>query len=628
MFQEVGNSGEFTDYRAGLKQAATVFSNSPDSRTQIIVLLSDGKLEPNLKDAAYAPQDLLYRSEITTASGERRKQIQNKYRERTIPIARQIIFQEIVPDLQRRHIQIFSVALGSAADMTLIADLADQTTSHPGEVHSFKAAKATDLLSVFGRLLQYWSQGALLRSDEGGAAAGRESSLRIDEYVRDPKLLLMADGTADLAVTGGNGMAEQPVPGFHRSIFYYELTGQKPPAEWRYSFRTGQGRFQAVWLGHNILTLDVSNLRDQYEFGDTVAPRVALRVGGKPAPVDLLNRLRVVADISGVTCDTSRLTTTSVDTQQAFGFSYVAKQAGRYNISFVAEPRDSLATPVLPRPSVQYQFVVLPSLHVTPRRFHFSDVSTGVRLELPCEIHSGLTSLQSVRICGGLTETSWGAPADLDTMRLPRIVCTSVDVIPGQIRPETVYVDVSKAVRWGYYSAAVVFSVGGGEQDSVLISIHIPSLWERMRIWVVVLIIVLVGVLAILVYLWGFLESPSGVLMPVEVATGETVLPVRLSHVYRGIWGRWFNWRRNRLTIGRRDVDICYAMLPDGLIAELAFYRVRRAYIRNLSTTEDSHIIGLEEERVGVLKCRSGRSLKLRNGSIIQLSGLKLRYVR
>jgi Mg-chelatase subunit ChlD len=73
--EEIGDRGGYTDFYAGLRAGLTAFEGVPETHRKIMLLLTDGILEPNPLDPSYAPHHVSYRLAVTGKSRTQRQAI-------------------------------------------------------------------------------------------------------------------------------------------------------------------------------------------------------------------------------------------------------------------------------------------------------------------------------------------------------------------------------------------------------------------------------------------------------------------------------------------------------------------------------------------------------------------------
>lgn len=596
-------------------------------RRKIVLLLTDGILEPNPLDATYAPWHLQYRVDVTGKSRARRNEIyQQEYRDRLSPMARRIIFDTLLPQLREQHVEIFTVALGPNTDRAFLEQLAETTSQHAVEVHAFHAARATDLVETFTQILPYWTDKTILQAEQGSIDPGTTQSIFLDEFVHDPLALTLIDGEGTFYVRTSEGTRALLLEGTLDVLELFELA-QQPPATWNYGFESGDGTYRTLWLGKNVLRLLVEGLQRQYVYGDTVDVVAELRVGDENASPFLSPGARIVANLTETEEAGGAFQQPLVPEENLYRLRYFPPRAGAYLVNLVAYARDRQGRDILPRPSITYQFEVLPNFFVTPEQLNFGDAGGGHEIVRDIEIHSGLASSSTVTISGQITQSSRKGLADGTLTALPEIAEFQLTVAPGSVQLAQVTLRLPDGVAWGDFEGIILVESSSGDGDEVAFRVHVPSLWEKMRVPLLMLILGGLVVLAYLIYVGGLRVRPSGTLIPLTVPTGSEILStIKLGQVRRGFFTRHLNWRKNLLRIGRDHAEIELDQLPPGLRAELSFHRWGDNYIRNRSPEPFEHSIFIEEPDMGRFERKPGNSLVLKHKSTIELGEYTFRY--
>lgn len=172
----VGREGQFTDFRAGLEASLELFSSTTgSSRRRIVVVLSDGRLDPDPGNEANTPYSLEYRMALLGRGHAGKKAIRAQFRQKVVPVAEHLIGDRIIPAFHNAGIEVFSIAFGDSADKALLTRLADKITRNPQESHYFHARRATDLEHAFLTLFQYIQNRSILFLQEGAIRSGVSS---------------------------------------------------------------------------------------------------------------------------------------------------------------------------------------------------------------------------------------------------------------------------------------------------------------------------------------------------------------------------------------------------------------------------------------------------------------------
>lgn len=627
--RSLGHKGQFTDFRAALGAALGGFSSVTQGHRKVILLLTDGILEPNPLDDAYTPHNLQYRIDIALASRRGRSAISavnEEYRKRLSPTARRVLAQEIVPGLNEGGIEVFTVGLGAQADREFLRSLAEETSKHPTEVHSFYAEKATDLVPVFARLVEYWTDLTVFHSVGGQIQPGSKQSVYLDEYVSAPRVFTMIDGKGESFVETAAGAAEELEPGMHPGLRSYALHKASPPGSWSFGFGSGEGNYQTSVVGRNGLVLTVAGLKRQYHYGEAIEISAQLRIGGQEGNLLPASKAHALAEIAPVASPSDVLQKAFAVSGNEYRLTYSPPRSGAYTILVTAQVSDQIGRPVLPRRGIRHQIEVLPSFYVLPSRLSFGEASRGVSVTREIEIHSGLPVKAGLTIDGTILESSSSAFRHKQMNRMPAIHPASVFVDPGKAVRQRVVLDLPKNVTWGDYEGRITIHSDANVASTLPFSVHVPSLWEKLRWWVFLVLLLALIFFVYTVYRLGFMSTPSGVLIPVGDCPGVVRTPVKLGDVRRGRITRHLNWYKNRLLVS----ELRLPNLPAGLDAEFTFNLWGTITFTNVSRPESKLDIGVEEVKEGctvLTVLRPGRSITfLENKATLQLGACKYHF--
>lgn len=149
-----------------------------------------------------------------------------------------------------------------------------------------------------------------------------------------------------------------------------------------------------------------------------------------------------------------------------------------------------------------------------------------------------------------------------------------------------------------------------------------PSIWEKLTWFALVMLFVLAIILILLAIFWGYLKSPVGILRPVSVPSGAFLLnDIKLSTLKHGFWNRFLHWKKNVITIGATGADLKLSELPKTMKVELIFHRFGGDYIKNSSPVSSDHIFIVQNPDVGIdIERRPGSSYQLAHGLNIKIS--------
>ena len=607
---QASDQGQFTDFRAALQGALDLLQDVPKSRRKVLLLLTDGILEPNPRDDAYAPYNYGYLAAMARHFGDPHQQIyRTEFLPKLAPVASRLIETEIVPALKQAGVEVFTIALGPAADRSFLDALAAQTSLQPTEAHSFAATAATDLIPVFTQAIGYFTDLLVFRSVDGEIVPGQMTSLPIDGFISGPRIISLVDGNGELAVRGADGREETAELGLHPSLRVFRLVGAEPPATWSFGFESGQGRHRTLIVGHNRLMIRTEGLKRQYTFEEPVRLAASVRVAGTGEPAALGAKSRLVADIHPADGAGEEVQLDLAHSGNVFETVWKPGRPGEYRVRLTAYLFDANGRPVMPRPGLVFQIQVLPAFYVEPVKLDFGDVRAGRHKRLTITIHYGLAHPSRIRIASSLTAGTSKAFRQQDWKHLPAIAPEELSMSPGAVVAHSVALSVPDGGAWGDYSGRIRLTVDGGETRTVAYRVHVPSILEKLRVWVLVILAMLVALLAYLIYVWGFLCGPRGVLVPMGGAGIQ--VPYKLGNVHRPWFTRYFNWKRNILSIH----ELRLPDVPAGLCAEFRFYQFG-SYICNTGKKENT-----ESFSVAGLRHGPGRSWRLKNSNIIKVGG-------
>lgn len=627
----IGDSGSHTDMRAGLQISLGLFESVAQNRRKVIFLLSDGDLDPYPRDPVYAPDHLSFAVDMARLSGEAERQMRLEYKNRLAPRARRMIFSEQMPELRRREIEIFTIALGSAAGRgteaeQLLSQLASETSRHPTEVHHFHAADAPDLLDVFTRLLAYMTDLTIYRQESSEIVAGNMASMELDTLALAPRLFVVAGSESEFALQTGDGSVVSPEAGTHRNLRLYTLDGQALPVAYRYGFTGGQGRYGILWAGGSALQVELTGLAPEYQFGQTVKARAVVRA--RDGSVD--SSLFTVKSVEAVLTPSDparRQEAVRLELKRegsSYPLEYRPEAAGDLQMQIFVRAVDAQGRDVLPRPSLVHQFRVLPRFYVTPEMIDFGTAGGGREIEREIEIHCGLSAPVDVAIDGRVKMSSSSSYSDAAGSDVPAIAASKFNLAPGEIVKRAIRLQLPAGTAYGDYEGEIVVRASNGEQDVIAFRVHVPSFWESFRVPLILIPILLAALLVYLGYIWGILGSPRGVLRVVEGPPGNLEPTIRLSRVRRGLLARWFNFRRHRLPLE----ELRLPSWEKNLEIELVFWRFGPVYLRNLGDPKTGGAVQIEGKRPGArpIKRGPGEKHRLVDGETIIAGKYKLQY--
>lgn len=623
LISEVRDDGLYTDFRAGLKEALEAFEEVSVDTRRIVLLLSDGVLDPNPRASTYTPHNDKFAAEMLLASKEEQRSIKVKYRQILDPIARRVILQDLLPEYRSSGVEIFTVALGPNADFALLDQMADKSSQRHSEVHSFQATKATDLVEVFAALLQYWSPVTIFKSDAGELHGELVDSLQFDQWVTKPQVVLIVDGQAEPVVYSSKGDSAQLQPSLHPQLYHFGLDTHEQ-SEWYLKLGSASGSYRSLWIGQNQIQITVIGLKEQYIYGDTVDPVVRVNTRSEVLAGPALSQVKIWAEIVPERGSTIRNQLGFNPTDSSYNLAFLPAYAGQYQIRFSADIFSSTGDQVLPRPGINYQFVVKPAFFVSPDEFYFENPEPGSRLVLPIELRSAYSGKRRVNTSLGLPQWNRAPDDTAAEYALPKLADREILISENQIQKDSLELILPSDLDWGDYNGNIQLNIEGGNTYSISYAFHIQSIWEKVRLPVALLLFFVVLLFGFLVYIWGYLEAPSGVLVPTVSSAGTLVNPIRLGEVKRGLFTKWLHWKRNRIRLRKRGGDISMPTLPLGAGIDIYFYRGQRVYLHN-SSSEDV-TVAVQDEGLPKKEMKLDSSWRLRHRTVIELGDNKYRY--
>jgi len=618
--QEVGQAGLFTDFRAGLEVALDLMKRAPTSARRVILLLTDGILEPNPQDDRYAPYHLEYlRATLGKDRAEQIRIYQDLFRAKLSLVAVRILETEILPVLQREGIEIYAVGFGPTVDRSFLEALTQGTTRKPQEVHSFYVQEAIDWIPAFLKLLAYWSDRMLLYVEEGTILRDSPASLFIDEFMQDVSLIVVTQGEAVFRVQDPRGREAAPLAGTHPNLKIIPLAGSLP-GQWTYGFEQGTGRYRLMVVARSIIGLEVSGLQARYPYGQEIFGRIRLRMGSRDARPFLDPSSRVEVEVSPLGDQAVRQTLSPEG--EGFVFRYRPTALGTLRLKFTLFGRDRQGREMLPRPTQEYQVEVVPHFFVEPIRLDFGQLKRGQEVRQSIRVYSGLPEKTRVRLEGQVTAAS---RCEDRRERLPYIREDMFWVMLGEVIQRPVTLGIPRGGCWGDFEGEVILRPEGSPPYTVRFRVHVPSLWEYTTYGVLLLLMVVIMAFGGFILYRGTLASPKGTLQFVQIPQGcPPMLPIFLRSV--SVERPWLKrlLRKHIIQVGSSGVDVVLPGLPAGIRVSLVFYRWMRPYLRNDS--DPGMIIQVRRQGGGLTPVREGRSLILRDGDQILMGPYILRY--
>jgi len=623
---KASDNGEFTDFRVGLEKAIDMFKKADRPSRSAIMLLSDGIFEPNPRSSAYAPHHLEYRFEIAGKSKAERQKINEKFRKKLTPIATRIIDNDLLPYFRKNKIEIFTIAFSPDADKKFLKRLAKETNISGQEVHSFYAENATDLFLTFLGLLHYWENMMVLYKEEGEIRIGTEKQIFLDQYVVAPLVILLSESETQFKIGPVEGGNEEPIPGTHPSLTIIPLKKRKTPATWNYRFVQGQGKYRLLFLGKSSLLISIRNLKDKYMFGEEIRCLILPTVNNEDARSLLDPSSEVILELESRRFKYGPVSLENVP--EGYIFSHTPKYPGTYNLKLTLFAKDKDGKELLPRPSKKYQFEVLPRIFIEPDVIRFEDVIPGDTLKAVITIHSGLNEEAEIKAIGEIKEAS---RCFNDPSKLPVFLRSNFSISPGESLRKEIQIYVPEDGCWGDFSGEVLFLASDNHSYRIKFYIHIPSIWEYLTYTAIFLLLSGTALIIILIYLWGTLGKPRGVLIvlerPLGVITSDSYPLDRVRR--KNFFARVFNWRLNRVSIGSENADIKLPSLNPVLRIEFLFIRLgNKVYVFNKSPIDSKIVFEVQRPSFNnSYLIQPGQNIIIEHGTIIKIDSYRLKYV-
>lgn len=616
--------GAFTDFRVGLAAAAELVADAPVSARKVILLLTDGRFEPNLASDNYAPYYLQYRKDAAGKTGAEKSAVQEQYRSKILPVARRIIESEIVPMLRDSEAEVYAVSLGRNADQGFLDYVTTATSRYPGEVHVFRAAEADQLTESFLQILHYMRNNMLVQKVHGDLDRGElTGSFGVDSYVRNVLAMAYSDNPFEMNMRGVGGVAGELIIGTHEDLKIARLPNTSSSMSWTYNFRGERGKLLMLAVGQSTLQIDIAGLKDKYLVGETVLADVALTINTRDAREQLADSSSVTVRVVGEKALSWQLP----ESARGYRFEFAPPSPGSYRVHFEVEARDRVSgRDLLPRTSKFHEFDVMPGFMVQTNSLDFGDMRRGASATSTIQVLASLTDRAEMTTRSSITSASADLPR-IDRARLPTSPEHRVDAEGSRTYDLPVRLDIPSKCPWGDFEGVIVVEMAGFGAREVPFRVHIPSIWEKLRLPTLVLLAILVLLLVALVIAWGRLGNPVGTLRPLQVPGGEVLDIVRVGRVRRGFFARTFNFRRNVITFGRTKADVRLRALPESTRMELRFYRFGGNYVVNSSSVASGAGITIVTD-LGDLERKPGQSTRLRNGIKIRIGGYVFEYRR
>ena len=575
----VGNRGEYTDFRAGLDKAFSLFNDIEEESRKIVFLLSDGLFEPNLKSDIYAPYNVEFQKEILGKSAAQRRLVKNKYQEKILPVARRIVESEIIPSLLLNRIEVFTVAFSPESDKETLRQYSQLTNLNHPEVHHFYAEKATDLFGAFVEILSYWKNLLVVHKKEGVSYPGLEAHIFLDEFLEEAFFQFYTSDPATVELWSEKGVAFTNIPGTHPNLKIFPIGKKFLPGAWSYKYVEGKTEFREIVVGKSNLTLEVEGLAAKYLFGEQIEAVISACKNG----VNAFHLLDPNSRIQGlITDEAGRTEEIGLRAEGGqFRLQHRTTRPGRFRLRFtlVASSRDGVD--IRPRPSKEYAFEVIPDYFIEPTSVDFGDLKSGQAKTAEVIITSGFDTVLELTMSAGVTQAS----RCIDRIeKLPKITEMSIWLEKPGRHTKEIEIIIPEEGCWGDFEGEIRFAGDNDRIDLVRYRVHVPSWREWITLSLIIIGILLLAALGYLAIIWGHLGTPRGVIRFVTTPPGIVKEDVIIGRLKRGILTKLFNWRRNIISLGETGTDIVLDSVPAGVLIRLKFFRFGGNYIENANS--------------------------------------------
>ncbi len=630
LIEKIGETGMFTDFRKALEMVSKELEKVKDENiTKMVVFFTDGILEPDLTDPIYRPLNREYLKEIEqTKQASERRAIAEKYTNLLIPKTERIIHEAILPEIVKKGAEVYAIALTEKANTNLLRDIVDKTAKYPEENHFFLANSYRDLTKQFIKVLGCRRPIFIAFERDGFVKGVQKEKVFLDPYIQKANFALIFDHKGPGAELLNPSGRKLPCSTEIGGVFYDFSDFSFEAGEWGVHLK-GEGKFTLLAMAKSKIAIDVKGLKKIYKCKDPVQFTINLSSDGQSllednfGTLDFSIRLR---DPQGKVIDSW-----AQKQKGEFKFFYKPDVQGDYYLTVELKAKDKQGREVLPRPSKELNFSVEQNWMVTPKEIYFGDyLFRGKEIVKKVEIESCLQEEIDIKAEASILLCS---NRDFDPNKKGRIPDLSVDRVTlspsGKKTADVKLILPQKAYR-GDYKGEISFNSPRGDSRKVTFRLHIYTIWEILMRAIPLFASVFAVIVGIFVYIWGYLGTPFGVLVPVKNPTGDLLGTYKLSRLRRGVFSRWFNWKRNRIRIMKKGGEINLSALSPSLQVELAFYRLgKKVYIQNQSPQGSAQRISVQEPSLGPPFVRGpGQSLKLKHKSIITLGEYQFRFER
>ncbi len=567
-----GKNGQYTDFRAALETAIGLVKRLKSTDETVVLLFTDGEFDPDIYSDRYAPYNL------TGFQSRKDRKLASK---KILPKAQRIIEEELLPQFREYGVQIFTLAFRiKAKDRQYLKMLSDATTRFPSERHHFYVQSPMDLMDAFFSLLAYLDYGHIVFRDE--YALDRQSPPRcrtvyLDSFFMNASFIVAADSRDIRVKLSGY----QSMDGTHEFLTIIpikrDISGKKNICI------EGSGRFKTLLVGKDNFKIRVKGLKARYLPGERIKAMIELAPATKGASVTL-NGLRPVCRIMPLKRQKEKakriknikeitLTPVSKGDVREFSLDYQPEISGDYLLTALIKGRDSGGHPIIPRKSRQYRFTVEKGFFIDADRVSLGTVDSSKNITATVRMFAIDTSPRTVTVNGRLSAATACDPS-LEPQRIPHIKPLTIKTTPGTYTPLKLALVIPKDHCWGDFQIEVTATTDTGSSDKVLLTLHIPSLYEKLTIPVLIGLVIAMAVFIFLLMGWLSVPLPRGSL---EVSDEDGNIRIFNLRRHKKGLSRYL-WARNRLMIGPdEEADIRLENCPAAFT--LKFYRRKRVYL-------------------------------------------------
>lgn len=629
--EKLESNDKFTDFLSGFKEIEKLFSE-PSRGKNIIVLLTDGIYEPNPSLNEYQPYNIEYKRKTMGKNKEEIKKIDEEFKERLRPVGERKLLEEIIPLLQKKNIELFVIGLSENVDKDFLGRLSEELTLSPTESHLFFANRAIDLMSTFISLLQYWSDFMILKDEEGNITANVYNEIGVDEYIENCFVIAVTEKQADFTVEGAKETTVKEIVPPH--LTYYKVPGGEY-TRWRYGFSKGSGKYRVLWVGKNAIQLKAEGLKSEYQFGDSINLRVYVEKDGK----NILNGLKNpnLKYLISPQTDFSEVSHESfcVKEEELFNCNFTLRESGKNFMKLILHSQDSEGRDILPRPSKILMFKILPIFYVKPdKEWFIKNAKRNREYKREFTIISGYPDSLTVNIWSNnleCTNPEWRKKLE----NVPVVKKTPLKLPPFSNQKVTISLLIPPKSWWGDYQGEIVFAPSNLSPYKIKYRIHIPSIWEKLTIPLILISFIFTGVV-ILWRTWCISKPlPSGVLKFINLPLGSPIIPdIYLSRIKKNIFKRWMACDKNIIRIQQKGGDVNLPFLPQDaeIILEFTRYLILGetiVLIKNVSSKNSNFVIRIQDPNSTFwLDRRTGQVYKLNNGSHILIGNYEIKFLR